>query len=191
MSKKKKQQKKPTGPWWKRNPVWLFLGGFGLIMTAFYAFWLTDFFHDNILTPWIHVNTRAAGFILNLIGQEVTVRGDIVAAREFAISVKQGCDAIEPTMLFVAGVFSFPVLWRNKLIGIPIGAAFLMFMNLLRIVSLFLIGRYASQEIFEMMHIDVWQVIFIFLALISWYVWLRWAMKDFKNEKAQLASSAA
>jgi exosortase H (IPTLxxWG-CTERM-specific) len=167
----------------KRYPVASFLGIFGLIMLAFYAFWLTDFFKEHILYPWIVFNTHVSGFILNILGQQVQVNGDVISSIHFAVAVKQGCDAIEPTMLFVAGVIAFPAFIRNKMLGLLAGTVFLFGMNIIRIVSLYLIGRYATPELFEFMHIEVWQIIFIFLAMIAWFLWLRWAIKDLKREQ--------
>jgi exosortase/archaeosortase family protein len=53
----------------------------------------------------------------------------------------------------------------------------LLILNLVRIVSLFLIGVY-SPRIFALTHIDVWQALFIFLAVLLWILWLLWATRS-------------
>ncbi len=67
-----------------------------------------------------------------------------------------------------------------------IGALLLLALNLVRIVSLFLIGVY-SPRIFALMHIDVWQALFIFFAVLFWILWLLWATRS--QVVAQAASS--
>ena len=45
-----------------------------------------------------------------------------------------------------------------------------MVLNLVRVISLFLVRIY-SPKAFETMHLDVWQALFIFLAIVLWAVW--------------------
>ena len=47
-------------------------------------------------------------------------------------------------------------------------------LNLIRIVTLFLIGVY-FRKFFHMMHIDVWQALFILLTISLWFLWAWWA----------------
>jgi exosortase/archaeosortase family protein len=53
----------------------------------------------------------------------------------------------------------------------------LLILNLVRIVSLFLIGVY-FHRIFDLTHIDVWQALFIFLAVLLWILWLLWETRS-------------
>lgn len=163
--------------WFEKSPILVFVLLFGAILGVFYAFWLTDAFRDGILDPWTRLNAVVGSGILNIFGQGTQAIGPDISSPDFAISVKQGCDAIEPTVLFIAGVVAFPGPWRKKLKGIPVGIAFLLGMNLIRIITLFLTGRYWNAA-FEFMHIEVWQVIFIILALVAWGYWIRWALKS-------------
>ena len=48
--------------------------------------------------------------------------------------------------------------------------------NLVRIVSLFLVGVYFPKA-FDWMHVEVWSAIFILLAIVLWTLWIQWAMK--------------
>ena len=51
----------------------------------------------------------------------------------------------------------------------------LMLLNLARIVSLFYIQIHFPRA-FEVMHIEVWQALFIFLAIALWAWWACWAV---------------
>ncbi len=163
--------------WRDKNPILLFLLVFGALMAVFYSIWITEFFKENIFNPVLHVNAKIASFLLNLLGYGTTAAGKEIFNERFTISVRRGCDAIEPTALFVSAVLSFPASVKKKLPGIAAGIMFLLTVNLIRIVSLFLTGIHAP-SLFEVMHLEVWQVIFIVLALVCWVVWIQWVMKS-------------
>ncbi len=169
--------KSPQGlaAWWNaKKPVLLFVFGFVAVMAVFYAFWATDFFKNVVSVPIINTNARIAGAILNAIGQNIIIDNDLISSEQFTISVKRGCDAIEPTVLFVAAILTFPAPLSAKIPGILLGIFVLQTANLARIVSLYLVGVYAPAA-FEIMHVDVWQALFILLAIVCWAVWIQWS----------------
>jgi len=84
-----------------------------------------------------------------------------------------GCDALEPSALFIAAVLAFPAPVLLKIAGILIGTFCLLFLNLVRIVSLFLIGVYYP-DVFDVLHLDIWQILFILLTLVFFLIWLQW-----------------
>jgi hypothetical protein len=47
---------------------------------------------------------------------------------------------------------------------------------MIRLISLFFTGIYYPR-IFEIMHVDVWQAAFVFLALSFWLIWAWWATR--------------
>ncbi|MDZ4844297.1 MAG: exosortase H [Chitinophagales bacterium] len=159
-----------------KNPILLFLLVFGALMGLFYAVWITEFFTETIFNPVLHFYARLAGFILNLFGYGTVVSGMNISNADFSISVKRGCDAIEPIALFASAVLAFPASFKKKMPGIAAGVAFLLAVNLIRIVSLFLTGLYAP-ALFDFMHMEVWQVVFILLALVCWVIWIRWSQQ--------------
>ena len=94
----------------------------------------------------------------------------------FSVKVETGCDGIEPIALFATAVLVFPVAFSYKWPGVIVGSIFLAFMNLIRVISLFLVGVYIP-SFFDFMHVEVWQVIFIILAIVTWLVWIQWVMR--------------
>ena len=114
--------------------------------------------------------------ILRLLGQDVTVHGKSISSTQAALSIERGCDAIHPSALFLAGVLAFPASLWKKVGGAVAGVAMLLAVNLVRIISLFYV-RIHFPAAFEIMHVEVWQALFIFLALLCWIVWVRWAMR--------------
>ena len=164
--------------WPRRHPVFLFLVVFAALMGLFYFFTTVTSFYNNRFIPWYHCYIAFfSGTILDFLGQDITVRGASIFSPRFSVQIIRGCDAIEPVALFICAVLAFPASFSKKISGIIVGTLLLMILNLVRIVSLFLIGVYLPR-IVDVMHIEVWQVLFIFSALIFWVFWLLWAIQN-------------
>lgn len=124
------------------------------------------------LRGWAH----ASAFTLRLFGENASVHGSAISSPRFQVNIKQGCDALQPTILFVSAVLASPVGFMSKLPGLLAGFSFLMFLNLTRVISLFYIGIYWNSA-FETMHHDVWQALFIIFSIAAWAIWAVWAVK--------------
>ncbi len=177
--------------WWTgKSPVLKYVLSFGALMTVFYGFWVTDFFDRNILTPVLDLNAGIASKILNLFGRETSAVNGTIVSPLVSISVKRGCDALEPIALFTTALLVFPISFNRKLPGIAIGALVLLLANLIRIVSLFMIkADYPSA--FEMMHINVWQVVFVLLVIVLWSLWIQWAAKSLHKKRHSTESGVS
>ncbi len=163
--------------WYEKNPVMRFVVLFGVLIGLFYLVTYVPYYIFHVHPAIVRFNAEASSAVLNLCGQGTTAVGEYISSSQFSISVHRGCDAIEPNALFVAAVLSYPARFSPKIPGILIGTLFLQVVNQLRIVSLFLTGVY-YRKAFEVMHADVWQVIFILLAIVSWAFWIVWATRD-------------
>lgn len=157
--------------WLSYLPVLLFVGSFVVIIGMFYAVWFSNYFSE-------HMNPRIAGFnaffaskILNLFGQVTTNNGGIIYSSAYSISVAKGCDGIEAIAIFSSALLAFPLVWRKKIQGIVIGILLLVALNLVRIVSLFFIGKYYP-SVFETFHAELWPVFFILAAVSLWGAWI-------------------
>ena len=163
--------------WYRaKNPVLMFVLIFGGVMGLYYAATLTPLFHHTLFPAYLRWNARVSNGFLQWLGQGTTVAGSGISSARFAIDVSRGCDAIEPSMLFLAAVLAFPSAFRRKLPGLFIGTLVLLAVNLVRIVSLFLTGVYYPKA-FDAMHADVWQILFILLAIVFWALWVQWASR--------------
>ena len=181
--KKKKAEAKPNAGtiiragWSQKWPVILFVTGFAVLMILFYLFWLSDFSQEKVQPVIVSVNARVSGFILNLFGMGTTASGGMISSPRFSVNIARGCDAIEAMALFAIALLTFPARWKYKLTGLLTGIALLFSLNILRIVSLFLTGIWFPSA-FEMMHVEVWQVVFIVFAIALWIFWIRWSRKE-------------
>ena len=148
-----------------------FLLIFGLCLGAYFLSTLTPPVKHGFFPAYLRLNARASGAILRVLGQDVSVRDQsIVSADGPAIDIERGCDAVEPSALFVSAVLASPVPFASRLFAAVAGSFALMLLNLVRVVSLFLVRVY-HPDAFETMHLDVWQALFIILAILLWAMW--------------------
>ena len=159
-----------------RRTIVCFVFLFGVFVGLFYLISATTMFREHVFPEYLHANAKAAAAILAVFGQGTTATGHSVTSNRFGVSVERGCDAVEPTVLFLAAVLASPVAFQPKIPGLVFGTLALAVVNLLRIITLFLTGIYWPAA-FHVMHVDVWQAIFIFLALLFWVFWALWALK--------------
>lgn len=157
---------------YRRYPLFFFIFIVVILILLFYLTYRNPWFESHIFTPLVNIYAWLSGQVLNLFGYDVNVYGDIISSSGFSVSVKKGCDAAEPMAIFVAGILAFPALISRKLIGLGIGLAVLFVLNVIRIITLYLTGIY-NPDLFESMHLAVWQVAFIAVAVLLWFLWLR------------------
>ena len=159
-----------------KRPVLGFVVLFAVLMGGFYAVTWIPYVEQEILPAYMKANASASTAILNLFGEGATRRGTSVSSPRYSVDIRHGCDAIEPSMLFLAAVLAFPAPFKTKLPGVLVGTIVLAIVNLIRIVTLFYTGIY-KQSWFEIMHVDVWQTLFVLLSLTFWVIWALWATR--------------
>jgi len=167
--------------WDQKSPVLKFLLGFAGCMALFYIIYLSPVFIENIGKPIIHGQAKIGSFLLNLLGQGTQTAADLIFSDAYSISVKNGCDGLEPLAILLSGILVFPVLFKLKLPGLLWGSLALIVLNFLRIVGLFLAGRFLPEWVFDVLHEQGGFVIFTALSVFIWMFWANWAIK--KNQE--------
>jgi len=148
-----------------------FLFIFGLCLALYFVSTLTPPIKNGFFPAYLRWNARTSGTILQGLGEDVSVeKQSIISAKGPAIDIERGCDAVEPSALFVSAVLASPVPLLARLSAAAVGTFLLMVLNLVRVVSLFLCRIYFPKA-FETMHLDVWQALFIILAILLWAGW--------------------
>ena len=161
-----------------RHPLLIFLLIFGILIAVFYVFIAFSSSYNETFVPWHHhLIAKVSGGLLDVLGQDTTVTDASISSPRFSVQIVRGCDAVEAIALFVCAVLAFPLPFLKKFTGMIVGILLLLILNLVRIVSLFMVGVY-SPRIFVLMHLDVWQALFIFFALLFWILWLLWATRS-------------
>jgi len=174
----------PPGPTPRRlwladkRPVLRFVLVFGLLLGGFNLFFYLWFSKGEAFEAYLRLNARWSAAVITLLGDQATTNGTAITASRYQLDIRRGCDAIQASAFFVLGVLSspsrVPLLWR--LPPIVLGTVFLLVLNLVRIVSLYYTGVYFPRA-FEVMHVDVWQALFIFFPLFLWVAWARWVAR--------------
>lgn len=153
----------------------LVLAGLTGLFNAFFYIWLS---HSSIFETYLGWNARCSAILLRSLGESASSNGTLLSTPRFSLEIKQGCDAIQPVAFFVCLILSSPVAvpFRSRFIPILIGTLALLLLNLVRLISLYYTGVYYPKA-FEILHIDVWQAVFIFLPLLMWIAWAQRASR--------------
>ena len=106
----------------------------------------------------------------SLVGFPVVINGTNLGSGGFVVDVSPACSGAVPTMIYLAAVFAYPASLRSKLTGAVIGAVVIHGVNLMRVVTLFLIGLFAS-EYFHDTHVYVAQALVVAIAVATWLFW--------------------
>lgn len=173
-----KRKRKKNDSWikkeWKdRWPIIKFTLAFLVVTLVFYLITNATWFYV-VRAPLLSFYSESSSILLNLFGLKTSASGDILSSPRFTVNIKEGCDAVAPAILYAVAVLSFPMKWKWKWPGIVYGLLAIYVLNVVRIISLFLAGIYAKQ-FFDLMHVEVWQVIFIVSTVAIWLSWLKWA----------------
>lgn len=166
-----------------------FLIIFAVLMTIYYFAETTHAVNDEFF-PWYLRQTAVVSHgVLKATGFEnVSIEDKSLIGKQGSITVERGCDAVAPTVLFMAAVIASPAAWQLKIPAVFGGFLILMCINVFRIISLFLTRLYWPAA-FDVMHLDVWQAAFIFLAIFLWAGWASWAAR--RRRRSSPASHAA
>jgi len=155
---------------------------FGLELTPWAQQWL--------VTPWTDTVARVSGALMRAFDSSVTTSGNVIrsSASPFAVAIEAGCNGVEATLVLIAAMLAFPVSWRHRVRGIAIGIAAVQLLNIVRVVSLFYLGRW-NEYAFEWAHLYVWQALIMLDVLIVWVIWVR--MTPRTGDRAVPASPVA
>jgi exosortase H (IPTLxxWG-CTERM-specific) len=165
-------------PNWLRGkkPIFQFVGIFVVLMVGFYLVTFLPAMNNGFLPYYMKLNARMSAGVLNLFGEGASADGTMVYSPRYSVDIRHGCDAIEPSALFIAAVLAFPSRLLPKLPGLLFGTVVLSIINLFRIATLFFVGIHWP-GLFEFMHEDVWQSLFVLIALVLWVLWAWWATR--------------
>ena len=174
--KKKKIAKKTIrkpGEWEERKPVLKFAGLFLLICLIFFLITNMAWF-ESFRAPILKVYSSISAVILNIFGYGVKAHGEVISSKDFSVSIEEGCDAIAPAILYAVSVAIFPIAWSARWRGLLYGLGAIMLLNFIRIITLYLTGIHVP-TLFEFMHVDFWQAVFIVFTVGIWIYWMKWA----------------
>lgn len=147
------------------------------LLAAFYTFEFTHLARGPARRAYLKWIANTSASILTVMGHDAQADGTDINSPRFSVKIVRGCDALDPIAAFIAAVIASPVPLLTKIPGLLIGTASLLFINLLRVVSLFFVGVHFPAA-FKTMHHDVWQAVFVVLAVVFWFLWVQWATRN-------------
>jgi exosortase H (IPTLxxWG-CTERM-specific) len=89
----------------------------------------------------------------------------------FAVEMRDGCNAVNVTILLCAAVLAFPAPWKLKLLGLGAGTAIIQVVNILRFISLFYLGQY-SLTWFDFAHAYLWESLIVLDTMVVFWYWV-------------------
>lgn len=156
-----------------KAPVLIFGAKFGGLVLLLYALMAIPF-SERMLYAYLEANAWMSNLILNGLGQGTQVSEVTIQSATFTVAIRRGCDAVEPTWLVCAAILAFPGKFAMKLAGMLAGLVLLQLLNLVRIVTLYLIGTHYP-ALFPSAHLEIWPTVFILAAILIFVGWKGWA----------------
>ena len=147
-----------------------FLVLFFVLLLAFYAVIVIPPVDAHVITPFTEGLTATSASILNVIGENVKRTGTMIIGGGFAVDIKNGCNGIEAMLFLCAAMLAFEAPWKSRLVGLLMACVGVQFLNLIRIVTLFLLGRH-RREWFEAFHLAIWQSVIFGAAVLMFVMW--------------------
>jgi exosortase/archaeosortase family protein len=175
-------ERRELNSWYRdKKPIIIFGAKFCALMVLYYCI-LSASWGDTTLYFYLEANAWLSNAILQAFGQNTWVHDVVIQSPIFQMGVRRGCDAVEPTWLFCSAVLSLQgVRVIDKVLGIVVVTIAFQAINLVRLVSLFLIGTHMP-SLFNTAHMEIWPTAFIAAAIVSFAMWKRWAAnRDFGN----------
>src|SRR4051794_29006626 len=147
----------------------MFLVKFGALLLLFYVAVSLRPVDTHVIVPFTRGITQISGSVLRLLGQKVTVTGTVISGA-FAVDIHNGCNGIEAIVFVCAAMFAFDAPILKRLLGALLAAVILQTLNIIRIVTLYLIGL-KRPEIFETAHLAIWQTLMFAAAVFLFLAW--------------------
>jgi exosortase H (IPTLxxWG-CTERM-specific) len=116
------------------------------------------------------------GLILACGGHATRDAAILRAPGGFGVEMRDGCNAINVTILLWSAVLAFPAPWKMKALGLAAGSAIIQAVNLVRFISLFYVGQY-SMSWFEFAHAYLWESLLVLDTMVVFWAWARRAAR--------------
>jgi archaeosortase B (VPXXXP-CTERM-specific) len=151
-----------------RRKMIRFLLLFVLFWTGFFfvAWMFTD--QLKVLCPWTATQVCWA---MKLVGVNSSCSGSLVSFGPRSVTIVMECTALQVVMIYAALILAYPSTIKAKAIGLGLGLPLILAVNVVRLVVICFVLWWKPQY-FEMMHIYIWQVVFIVVVVAMAALWI-------------------
>jgi exosortase/archaeosortase family protein len=156
----------------KGNPGKRFILRCVLLLFLFQFSFVVFITKSDWFGAYLEWNARITGWVLTVLGEQVTVTNATIHGSIASIRVSEGCDAIQPCGVFAAAVLALPSRWRRKVVGLTLGCGAIVVTNFLRLGSLYYLKGF-SPKWFAPAHTQIWPMVFMFIALLFFVLMAR------------------
>lgn len=146
---------------------WL-LFGFGVLLTP--AVQSVDGRFSRALVTVSHAVLAACG------GHATLEAAVLRSPGGFAVEMRDGCNAVNVTILLWSAILAFPAPWKMKLAGLAAGSLIVQALNIVRFLSLFYLGQY-SQAWFDFAHAYLWESLLVLDTMVVFWIWVGRVMR--------------
>ena len=119
---------------------------------------------------WITVHT--VQLVLGVFGIPLHRIGAALFVGGARIEIVSDCSPHMPYLIYAAVVLAFPARWRDRLIGLAVGAVVIHVFNTIRIFALIGILSW-RRDWFEFAHIYLWQTGTVVAVFATFALWLK------------------
>ena len=147
---------------------------FLVLLVALFTLELQKPVQRHVIEPFTASIASISAALITPFDDSVVSRGRVLQFGDygFAVSIEAGCNGVEATIVLIAAILAFPAPWRSRLWAIAIGFVTIQILNLLRIISLFYLGRW-NIDIFNWVHLYLWPVLIMLDVLLVFMLYLR------------------
>ena len=111
------------------------------------------------------------GVILACGGHATREAAILRAPGGFAVEMRDGCNAVNVTILLWSAVLAFPASWKMKALGLAAGSAIIQVVNIFRFITLFYLGQY-SMTWFDFAHAYLWESLIVLDTMVVFWFWV-------------------
>lgn len=104
-------------------------------------------------------------------GRNVVRHGSSLSVGGAGIEIVSECSPHMAFLIFAAVILAFPSTWRQRLVGLALGAIVIHLFNTVRIVTLIWVLS-ARREWFDFIHVYLWQTGTILIVFATFAMWL-------------------
>ncbi len=156
----------------------IYIAAFALLTLGAMALLIVPSVDSGFTQPFTRSLVVVCAGVMNLFGAKVVASGVVLsfAYASGAVMVSSGCNGVEVCILFAAAIMPFPAPITARVVGVVVGVAVIQLLNLVRIISLLFLARFA-QNLFDFFHLFFWDAFIMLDAVVLFLAWHHWQAK--------------